>query len=68
MKIGDKVIFTFLGQTLRGEIIERVNKEKLKVKSTEGTIYPFIYEKQPQPNKKGELPPNVFGYIVKVIQ
>jgi hypothetical protein len=67
MKVGDKVIFTFLGQKKTGEIIERVNNEKWKIKSIEGTIYPFIYETPPQPTKKGESRPNIYGYILEVI-
>ena len=33
-KIGDKVLFTFLGQTMKGELIEKVDRIKWKIKSS----------------------------------
>lgn len=69
MKVGDKVLFTFLGQEMKGEIIARVNKDKWKVKCTSGTVYPFIYGKEPTPvkKKKGEASVTVLGYIIKIL-
>jgi len=63
-KIGDKVLFTFLGQTMKGELIEKVDRIKWKIKSEKGTIYPFIYGKEPKPvkGKKQEKP---LGVILK---
>lgn len=65
MKVGDKVIFIFLGSPMEGEVIERTNKEKVKVKGSDGTIYPSIYQKPPKPDKKGLIPSNIWGYVVR---
>ena len=62
-KIGDKVRFTFLGQPMVGVIIEKVDRVKWKVKSTKGTIYPFIYGKEPV-KKKGVKYENPLGVIL----
>ena len=67
-KIGDRVLFTFLGQTLKGEIIAKVDKVKWKIKSDKGTIYPFIYGKEPKPVKgKGKKQEKPLGVIIKKI-
>lgn len=43
LKIDDRVEFLFLGQTLKGTIIEEDKKSKTwKVKCDSGTIYPFL--------------------------
>jgi hypothetical protein len=64
-KVGDSVLFTFLGEERYGVITEKVNNLKWKVKcSTTGTIYPFIYGKEPVKKKgvKYEVP---LGVIIK---
>lgn len=63
-KIGDKVLFTFLGQEMKGEIIAKADRVKWKIRCTTGTVYPFIYGKEPKPvkGKKQEKP---LGVIIK---
>lgn len=63
-KVGDKVLFTFLGQELRGVIIEKADRVKWKIKCSTGTVYPFIYGKEPV-KKKGVKFENPLGVIIK---
>jgi len=65
-KIGDRVKFTFLGQTLLGVILDKGDKDKWKIKSDEGTIYPFIYAKEPV-NVKGQTLIKPLGIIIEKI-
>lgn len=66
MKVGDRVLFTFLGTPLKGVIIEKVDKVKWKVKSDSGTVYPFIYGKEPV-KKKGVKLEKPLGVILEII-
>jgi len=69
MKIGDRVLFTFLGQTKKGEIIMTHSTGIFKVKSDGGTIYPFIYSKKPiESKKKSKSKDVVIGYIIELIK
>ena len=63
-QIGDKILFTFLGEEQYGVITEKVDKLKWKVKSTDGTVYPFIYGKEPV-KKKGVKYEAPLGVIIK---
>lgn len=66
MKVGDRVLFTFLGVRKKGEIILKQETGKFKVKSDGGTIYPFIYSKKPVETKK-KSKEVVTGYIIEKI-
>lgn len=55
-KVGDKVLFTFLGQKKKGIIISKVNNIKCKIKSDDGSTYPSIYTKETQSKKKSDKP------------
>jgi len=69
MKIGDRVLFTFLGQPKKGEIIMKHSTGIFKVKSDGGTIYPFIYSKKPvESKKKTKTKEVVSGYIIELIK
>ena len=63
-KVGDKVLFTFLGTELTGVIIEKADRVKWKIKCSTGTIYPFIYGKVPV-KKKGIKLEKPLGVIIK---
>jgi len=65
-KVGDIVIFTFLGGRMRGEIIEKVDKVRWKVKANDGTIYPFIFGKEPI-KEKGKTLEKPLGVIIKKV-
>ena len=65
-KIGDRVRFTFLGQRKTGTIVDKVDKVKWKIKCDTGTIYPFIYEKEPI-KVKGQTLDKVLGVIIEKI-
>ena len=66
MKIGDRVLFTFLGTTLTGVITEKIDKVKWKVLCDSGTVYPFIYGKEPV-KKKGVKYETPLGVILEII-
>jgi len=63
-KVGDEVLFTFLGEEYIGVIIDKVDRVKWKVQCSNGTVYPFIYGKQPikKRGSKLEIP---LGIIIK---
>lgn len=61
-KVGDRVLFSFLSGDKVGVIIKRVDKVKWKIRSDDGTVYPFIFTKKPTSKKKGET---VLGFIIK---
>jgi len=63
-KVGDIVLFTFLGGKMKGTIIEKVDRLKWKVKANDGTVYPFIYGKEPV-KKKGVKLDKPLGVIIK---
>jgi hypothetical protein len=63
-KVGDRVLFTFLGQRKNGEIILKHSTGVFKIKSDGGTIYPFIYDKEPSKTNKGV----VNGYIIEKLE
>lgn len=58
-KVGDRVYFKFLGETLKGTITEQVDAFKWKVKGDDGLNYPFVYKKTPNKSEK------VTSYIIK---
>jgi hypothetical protein len=66
MKVGDRVRFTFLGSELMGVIIAKVDNVKWKVKADGGSIYPFIYGKEPV-KKKGVKLDKPLGVILEII-
>ena len=63
-KVGDRVIFTFLGQRQKGSVTEKLKGGKYKVVSDDGTTYPFIYGKEPV-KKKGVKYEKPLGVIIK---
>jgi hypothetical protein len=64
-KVGDRVRFTFLGIEYIGHILEKVDAVKWKIKcEAHGTIYPFIYGKEPV-KKKGVKKVNPLGVIIE---
>jgi acetolactate synthase small subunit len=58
-KVGDKVLFTFLGERLKGTITEKIDSFQFRVIDTSGYNYPFVYKKKP--NKKEQ----VLSYIIE---
>ena len=65
-KVGDRVLFTFLSQRIKGEIIEKEVGGKFKVMGDKGIIYPSIYAKTPA-KKKGKALVNPLGLIINKI-
>ena len=62
-KVDDKVLFTFLGQKMRGIVLDKLKDDKYRIKETDGTIYSFILASEPKPVKK-ESNNLVLGYII----
>jgi len=65
-KVGDEVLFTFLGEEYTGTISDKIDNNRWKVEGSNGTIYPFIYGKQPINNKGSKLE-TPLGVIIKKI-
>ena len=59
-KIGSKILFSFLGERLKGEVISKVDAFRSKVQDLNGFKY-IAYNKPP--NKKEK----VLSYIIKKI-
>lgn len=64
--IGDRVLFTFLGEKIRGEITEKVDRVKFKIRADDGTVYPWIYGKEPV-KVKGKRLEKALGVIVGLL-
>lgn len=56
LKIGDRVIARFLNIEKYCEVIEVTSKDKYKIKSTDGTVFPNAMWKKKSPvDKKGKI-------------
>ena len=65
LKIGEKVVASFLGSEQDGIVIEIVDKDTYKVQTRSGTILPScMWEKKAPKNKKGKITSP--WYIVKL--
>lgn len=60
-KVGDKVLFTFLNEQLKGTITKKIDNFQFKVVDTAGYNYPFVYKKKPNAKEQ------VLSYIIKKI-
>jgi hypothetical protein len=58
-KVGDRVLFTFLGSKYKGVITEKVDNFKFKVTADDGTNYPFVHKKKPNKTE------SVLSYIIE---
>ena len=65
-KVGDEVLFTFLGEMYKGVLLNKIDKVKWRIQSDSGKIFPFIYNKPPV-KKKGVKYEEPLGIIIKKV-
>lgn len=63
-KVGDSVLFTFLGETMKGEIIAKDGTRFKILEYGTGMKYPSIRKEEPKKLSKTE---QMIGFIIKKI-